>query len=93
MSFVKAKKKKFVYVKVSKPKYGPMGFDKIWLIYNNPVIYLLEAGELEGGRKRITDCNWSSQIYHLKESLIQKNQPVLYWINDINRNDPKWSFV
>jgi len=66
-------KKKFVYAKASKPRYGPMGYDEVRLTYNDPVLYLLKPGELEGGRRRATDCNWSPQIYYIKESLIQKN--------------------
>src|SRR5438128_7846228 len=93
MSPAEAQKKKFVYAKASKPRYGPMGFDEVQLTYNDPVLYLLQPGELEGGRKRVTDCNWSPQIYHIKESLVQKNQPVLYWIEHIDGNGPKWSFV
>lgn len=86
-------KKKFVYAKASKPRYGPMGYDEVRLTHNDPVLYLLKPGELEGGRKRATDCNWSPQIYYIKESLVQKNQPVLYWIEDIDGNGPKRSFV
>ncbi|CAJ0644817.1 5253_t:CDS:1 [Entrophospora sp. SA101] len=93
MSPAEARKLKHVYAKSSKPRYGPMGFDEIRLSYNDPVRYLLEPGELEGGRKRATDFNWSPQIYHIKESLVQKNQPVLYWIEDIDGNGPKRSFV
>ena len=74
----KAVLKKIVYAKALKPRYGPMGFDKVRLKYNDSVLYLLKAGELEGGKKRATDCNWSPQIYQIKESLVQKNQPVLY---------------
>ncbi|RHZ80701.1 hypothetical protein Glove_132g62 [Diversispora epigaea] len=76
----------------SKPRYGPMGYDEIRLTYSDSVLYLLNPGELEGGRKRVTDCNWSPQIYYIKESLVQKNQPVLYWIEDIDGNGPKRSF-
>jgi hypothetical protein len=54
---------------------------------------LLNPGELEGGRRRATDCNWSPQIYHIRESLVQKNQPVLYWLIDDEGNSPKRSFV
>ena len=68
-----------------------MGFDEVQLTYNNPILYLLQPGELEGGKHcaYAMDCNWSSQIYHIKESLVQKNQPVLYWIEDIDGNSPK----
>ena len=57
------------------------------------VRYLLEPGELEIGSKRATDYNWSPQIYQIKESLVQKNQPILYWLEDDESNGPKWSFV
>jgi hypothetical protein len=54
---------------------------------------LLEPGELESGHKRATDLNWSPQVYHIKELLVQKNQPVLYWLENENSNGPKRSFV
>ncbi|RIB04860.1 hypothetical protein C2G38_2221214, partial [Gigaspora rosea] len=71
-------KKKFVYAKASKPRYGPIGYDEIRLTYNDPVLYLLKPGELEGGRRHATDMNWSPQIYYICESLAQKDQSVLY---------------
>ncbi|CAG8613203.1 16926_t:CDS:2 [Acaulospora colombiana] len=55
MSPNKARKKKHVYAKFSKPRNGPMGFDEERLPYNASVRYLLNPGELEGGRRRITD--------------------------------------
>ncbi|RHZ87342.1 hypothetical protein Glove_37g3 [Diversispora epigaea] len=69
MSPAEARKLKHVYAKSSKPRYGPMGYDEVRLTYSDSVLYLLNPGELEGGRRRITDCNWSPQIYHIKESL------------------------
>jgi Integrase core domain len=93
MSPAEARKLDHVYAKSSKPRYGPMGFDEVCLTYNNSVLYLLEPGELEGGRRRATDINWSPQIYHIKESLIQKNQPILYWLENDEGNGPKRSFV
>src|SRR5271170_3142250 len=62
-------KKKFVYDKASKPRYGSMGYDEVHLTYNNPVLYLLKSGKLEGGRQCSTDCIYLSQIYYIKESL------------------------
>ena len=46
--------------------------------------YLLKPGELEHGpaRRHATDMNWFPQVYHIRESLVQKNQPVLYWLVD-----------
>ncbi|RHZ81974.1 hypothetical protein Glove_115g112 [Diversispora epigaea] len=57
------------------------------------VLYLLELGELEFGNRRITDMNWSPKIARGPESLIQKNQPVLYWLIDENGDGPERSFV
>ena len=70
-----------------------MGFDEERLPYNSLVRYLLKPGELEGGRRRATDCNWSPQTYHIKKALVQKNQPILYWLIYENGNGPKRSFV
>ena len=86
-------KKKNVYAISSLPRKGPMGFDEVRLTHNDLVRYLLLPGELEGGQKRATDCIWSPQIYHIKESMVQKNQPVLYWLEDDELNSPKRSFV
>jgi hypothetical protein len=89
----KAMKMKHVYAKSSQPRDGPIGFDEEKLTYNDSVRYLLEPGELEGGRRRATDMYWSPQIYHIKETLVQKNQPVLYWLEDDEGNGPERSFV
>ena len=75
-------KKEHVFAKASKPRKGPIGFNEPRLSHDVLVRYLLNPGELEGGRRRATDCNWSPQIYHIRESLVQKNQPVLYWLID-----------
>ena len=71
----------------------PIGFNEPRLSYKDSVLYLLEPGELEFGKRRITDMNWSPKVYRIKESLIQKNQPVLYWLIDENGNGPERSFV
>jgi PAS domain-containing protein len=86
-------KKKNVFAKPSKPRKGPMGYDEERLSYNDSVIYLLEPSEYKGGKRRATDMNWSSKIYQIRESLIQKNQPVLYWLIDNEGNGPERSFV
>ena len=73
----------------------PVGYDESCLSYYDSVRYLLKPGELEHGpaRRRATDMNWSPQVYHIRESLVQKNQPVLYWLVDDDRNGLKRSFV
>ena len=93
MASAKAIKMKKIISTSSKLRNGPMGFDKFKLSYNTSVRYLLEPGELECDFKHATDCNFSPSIYFIKQSLVQKNQLVLYWIEDINGNGPKWSFV
>src|SRR5581483_6866317 len=35
----------------------------------------------------------SPQVYHIKKILVQKNQPVLYWLIDNEGNSPERSFV
>ncbi|RHZ62078.1 hypothetical protein Glove_344g7 [Diversispora epigaea] len=69
MSPAEARKKKHVYRLASKPRKGPMGFDEEKLPFHVSVRYLLKPGELEGGRRRVTDMNWSPQIYRIKERL------------------------
>jgi len=93
MTPAEAIKKKSVFAKPSKPRKGPMGYDEERLSYDTSVIYLLDPSEFEGGRRRATDMNWSPKIYQIRESLIQKNQPVLYWLIDDEGNGPKRSFV
>ena len=93
ISPAEARKKEHVFAKPSKSRKGPIGFDEPRLSHDVLVRYLLKPGELEGGRKCATDCNWSPQIYHIRESLVQKNQPILYWLIDGEGNGPKRSFV
>ena len=82
-----------VIAKSSKSRNGPMGYDEKTLSSNTLVRYLLLNNDLEGGRRRAGDLNWSTHVYHIRESLVQKNQPVLYWLVDDDRNGPKRSFV
>ena len=75
--------------------YPPIKFpdDEKTLSSDTLVRYLLLNSDLESGRRHAGDLNWSSQIYHICESLVQKNQPVLYWLVDDDDNSPKRSFV
>lgn len=86
-------KKKRVCAKPSMLRGGPIGFDEKKLPYDARVRYLLEPSDLEGGRRRAGDMNWSPKIYYIHVSLAQKNQPVLYWLNDDDGKDPERSFV
>ena len=89
----KAIKMKEVIAMPSKLRNGPIGFNETKLNYSTLVRYLLEPGELETGPKRATDYNWSPQVYHIHEALVQKNQLILYWLEDNKGNCPKRSFV
>ncbi|GES81698.1 hypothetical protein RCL_jg1610.t1 [Rhizophagus clarus] len=74
-------KKKNVFAKPSKPQKGSIGYDEERLSFDNSVIYLLDSSEYEGGRRRATDMNWSSKIYQIRESLIQKKSASLVLAN------------
>lgn len=89
----KAIKMKQVKAKASKPRNGPIGFKEKRLSYYDNVRYLLMPSDQEGGRRRAGDMNWSSQIYHIRECLVQKNQPVLYWLINDQSKGPERSFV
>ena len=47
------------------------------------VRYLLYSSDQEGGRHRAGDLNWSSHIYHIRQSMVQKNQLILYWLEEV----------
>ena len=47
------------------------------------VRYLYEPGELEGGRRRATDPVWSLKLYRLGRYVIKPNQPILYYLQDV----------
>ena len=59
------------------------------------VRYLYESGELEGQiykgerRKRSTDPIWSVDVYKIKDRYVQKQQPMLYYLD----GGPKRSFI
>ncbi|GBB96025.1 hypothetical protein RclHR1_26670002 [Rhizophagus clarus] len=93
ISPVEAIEKEEVIAKPSYSRDGPLGFDEEKLSSDVLVRYLLYPGDLEGGRRRAGDLNWSPHIYHILESMVQKNQPVLYWLEDDDGNGPQRSFV
>ena len=53
------------------------------------VRYLFAPGELEGGGKRATDPNWSLKVFNISSSVVNENEPVLYYLKD----GPKRGFV
>ncbi|GBC20296.2 hypothetical protein RIR_jg39230.t1 [Rhizophagus irregularis DAOM 181602=DAOM 197198] len=86
-------KKSRVSSRSSYPRDGPVGYEEEKLPPNISVRYLLEPNDLEGGRRRAGDMNWSPKIYHIHMSLTQKNQPVLYWLIDDDGKESERSFV
>ena len=46
------------------------------------VRYLYAPGELEGGKKRASDPNWSLKVYRIDRSIIKKGEPVSYYLKD-----------
>ncbi|EXX60433.1 hypothetical protein RirG_179960 [Rhizophagus irregularis DAOM 197198w] len=104
ISPVDAIEKEEVLAKPSYPQDGPIiDFDEEKLSGNVLVRYLLYSSDLKGGRHRTGDLNWSPHIYHIRQSMVQKNQLVLYWLEEvpfglINNDDyilkhPERSFV
>ncbi|PKK59948.1 hypothetical protein RhiirC2_719458 [Rhizophagus irregularis] len=43
----------------------PVGYNEPLLSNYTKVRHLLESGELEGGKRRVTDCNWSPEVLRL----------------------------
>ncbi|GBC22949.2 hypothetical protein RIR_jg40706.t1 [Rhizophagus irregularis DAOM 181602=DAOM 197198] len=84
-------KKSRVSSRSSYPRDGPVGYEEEKLPPDISVKYLLEPNDLEGGRRRAGDMNWSPKIYHIHMSLTQKNQPVctgLLMMMVKNQRDP-----
>ena len=46
------------------------------------VRYLFAPGELEGGGRRATDPNWSLKVFNISSSIVNENEPVLYYLKD-----------
>jgi hypothetical protein len=90
---VEAIKKKMVNARPSWPARRPTGYNEDKLTYDILIRYLLEPSDLEGNRRRAGDMNWSQQIYRIRKALIQKDQPILYWLIDDNGKSPERSFV
>ena len=63
--------------------------EKIRLDSSVNVRYLFAPGELEGGGKRATDPNWSLKVFNISSSVVNENEPVLYYLKD----GPKRGFV
>ena len=80
---VDAIKMKKIKAKPSVKAKRPIGHNEKRLPLHLNVRYLLDIGELETGRRRITDLNWSPQIFKIACTLVQDEQPVLYWLDGV----------
>lgn len=58
---------------------------EVLLDVGTSVRYLYEAGELESGRKKATDPNWSVDVYKIVKRSISVNQPMLYYLDGVKR--------
>ena len=84
--------KEVTEIKYSKPKYKRLvGLDEVRLPPGVKVRFLFAQGEDEGGEKRrATDPIWSIETYNLSRSVVQSDQPVLYYLSE---GAPKRDFV
>ncbi len=85
----KALKGKKIIARPSVKHRRPVGYNEPLLPSYTEVRHLLEPGELEGGRRRATDCNWSPEVFTIDSYLIKENQPILYKLY----KGPRRSFV
>ena len=78
-------------LKLEPTKYDrPVGLKEKGLDPFALVRYLLRPGEEEGGEtRRATDPIWSWKSYYIDRSVVEKDQPILYYLAD----GPKRSFV
>ena len=82
-------KEKAVASKPSTKYARPVGLNEKKLPPLVNVRYLYQPGELEGGRKRATDPNWSLKVYQIERNTAKPNQLVVYYLSD----EPKRGFV
>ena len=82
-------KKKTVSANPSTPYLRPVGVNEKKLPSGSSVRYLYQPGELEGGRRRVTDPIWSLNVYEIETIMIKPHAPVIYYLFD----GPKRGFV
>ena len=81
--------------KESLPADRPIGRDEERLDINSRVRYLLLPEDLEGGKKRLTDPNWTLPVFSIDRIIVEDCKPVLYYLKKGNSDVriPKRSFV
>ena len=82
-------KDKLVEAKSSMTYSRPVGLKEKRLDSSKNVSYLNALDELEGGQRRATDPVWSLKVYGMERLLMNKNEPVLYYLKD----GPKLGFI
>ena len=82
-------KDKLVEAKSSMTYSRPVGLKEKRLDSSKYVSYLNALDELEGGQRRATDPVWSLKVYGMERLLMNKNEPVLYYLKD----GPKLGFI
>ena len=82
-------KEKAINAKSSTLYSRPVGKKEKRLDSSVNVRYLFAPGELEGGGRRATDPNWSQKVFNISSSIVNENEPVLYYLKD----GPKRGFV
>ena len=68
--------------KPSLPANQPVGLHEPLIPSDAIVRYLYASGELEGGRRRATDPNWSLTGHSVRNVVRQDGQPALYYLTD-----------
>ena len=77
-------------VESKKSTYGrPEGSKEKRLDSSVNVRYLFAPGELEGGVKGATGPNWSLKVFSIDRSIVNDNEPVLYYL----KGGPRRGFV
>ena len=79
---VDAIKEKVIIAKSSTLYSRPVGKREKRLDSSVNVRYLFAPGELEGGGRRATDPNWSLKVFNISSSIVNENEPVLYYLKE-----------
>ena len=72
-------KDKTVPSKPSTPYSRPVGVNEKKLPPSVGVRYLYQPGELEGGRRHVTDPSWSLKVFSIEKAITKPNEPALYY--------------
>jgi hypothetical protein len=82
--------------KESLPANRPIGRDEERIPITSKVRYLLLPEDLPGGKRRLTDPNWTLSEFNIDQIIVEDEKPVLYYLKKEPGSDykpPKRSFV